>query len=224
MPNYRHEYKFQLSAGDYLCVRSRLRAALRHDPHAGPAGEYEIHSIYFDNEEQKALREKLNGVRRREKFRLRWYGGDLGLIRLEKKVKEGGLGYKLACPISLEEARRLLAGDQAWMPAGGRPLLAELAAKMTCEGLRPRVLVEYVREPFVFPAGNVRVALDRALRRADFTPGMLDRPIHAIPAGSGVLMEVKYDGFLPDTVRALVQLDGRQAGAFSKFAAACGYV
>ena len=77
---YRHEYKFALSVSDYFIVRSRLLAALRHDPHAGTTGEYGIRSVYFDNLEDKALREKLDGVNNREKFRIRYYNGELSYL------------------------------------------------------------------------------------------------------------------------------------------------
>ena len=223
MPNDRHEYKFRLSALDCLTLRARLRAALRPDPHAGPSGRYRVRSVYFDNEDCAALREKLDGVAHREKFRLRWYNGELASLHLEKKVKDGSLGYKLACPLSREEAARLFQGDRAWMPASGRALLVELYAKWNSQGLRPAVMVDYQREPFLFPAGNVRLTLDQDLRQAPFSPDLLDREPVTLPAAPGALLEVKYDQFLPGVVQCLVQLEGRQAGAFSKYAAARGY-
>ena len=59
-------------------------------------GKYEIRSLYFDNMEDKALREKLDGISVREKYRLRMYNGDTSVIRLERKVKNCGLGDLVA--------------------------------------------------------------------------------------------------------------------------------
>lgn len=219
---YRHEYKFRLSLGEYLALRSRLRAALPRDPHAGARGEYAIRSVYFDNADDKALREKLDGVDRREKFRVRWYNGDLSFLSLEKKSKRRGLCLKEASPITREEAGRLFRGDASWMRGSGRKTVLELAAKMEFQGLRPRTVVDYLREPFVFPAGNVRVTLDRDIRGAAFRPDILDRELFTVPAGDGALLEVKYDEFLPDLIRDLVGLSSRSAGAFSKYAASRG--
>lgn len=216
---YRHEYKFALSEGDYFSVRSRLRAVLRPDPHAGPAGEYRIRSVYFDNLEDKALREKLDGVNNREKFRVRYYNGDPSFLMLEKKSKRGGLCQKRGDRITAQEADRLFHGDTAWMRESGRAVAAELYGKLQYQQLRPKTVVEYLREPFVFPAGNVRVTLDRELRTAPFQPDLMKSPLAMLPAGSGVLLEVKYDEFLPGLVRDLVQLGDRQASAFSKYAA-----
>jgi len=221
--NFRHEYKFCLGFGEYLALRSRLRAVLPHDPHAGPSGEYLIRSVYFDNADDKALREKLDGTDRREKFRIRWYNGDMSYIALEKKSKQRGLCSKTGCLLTEDELSRIFHGDISWMKESGRETAVELAAKMELQGLRPRTVVDYRREPFVFPPGNVRVTLDRDIRGASFTPDLTKQDVHTLPAGGNVLLEVKYDRFLPDLIRDLVQLDSRSAGAFSKYAACRGY-
>ena len=96
----------------------------------------------------------------------------------------------------------LLSGDLSWMRSCDRELPRELYARMLTEGLRPRAVVDYTREPFVYAPGNVRVTLDYDLRRglscADFLdPGceFLDESGKAITAqditvGSKVKMTV----------------------------------
>lgn len=69
---YRHEWKHILTYSDMLVLRSRLSAVMQPDPHAVD-GKYMIRSLYFDNAEDKALREKIDGVNHREKFRIRYY-------------------------------------------------------------------------------------------------------------------------------------------------------
>lgn len=149
---YRHEYKFALSVSDYFIVRSRLLAALRHDPHAGTTGEYGIRSVYFDNLEDKALREKLDGVNNREKFRIRYYNGELSYLTLEKKSKRDGLCSKKGDSITAQEADRLFHGDTGWMKVSGRPVAAELYGKMKTQQLRPKTVVDYLREPLCVPS------------------------------------------------------------------------
>ena len=204
-------------------LRARLRAILPHDPHAGAAGEYFIRSVYFDNADDKALREKLNGVDRREKFRIRWYNNDTSYIALEKKSKNHGLCRKSGCVLTREEAAAVFRGELSGLKKSGQEPARELAAKMEFQSLRPRTIVDYQREPFVFLPGNVRVTLDREIRGASFRPNILEDPVFTFPTGDSVLLEVKYDEFLPDLIRELVQLDSRGAGAFSKYAAARGY-
>ena len=161
--NYRHEWKHEINASDQIALRQRLRAVARLDPHT-IQGKYEIRSLYFDSPTDRALREKLDGVNRREKFRIRCYNGDLSRIQLEKKSKINGLGQKQSAPLSIQEVQKLLDGDLDWMLDSGRPLVQELYSKMQSQQLRPKTIVDYTREPYVYGPGNVRVTLDYNIR------------------------------------------------------------
>lgn len=215
----RHEWKHEITYGDLLTLRSRLRAVCQVDPHA-ENGVYTIRSLYFDTPSDKALREKNDGVSRREKFRIRCYNGDTGFIRLEKKSKFGGLGTKDSAPMTAEEVQKLLDGDLAWMIESPYPLLQELYSKMRWQGLDPKTLVDYTREPFIYGPGNVRVTLDYHIRTGLFCTDFLNPDCPTIPAGdSPILLEVKWDEYLPSIIRDAVQLPGRRSTAFSKYAA-----
>ncbi len=105
------------------------------------------------------------------------------------------------------------------MRDSGRPLVGELLDKMRAQGLRPKTIVDYTREPFVYPPGNVRVTLDYDIRTGLSSTDFLNPDSLTIPAGdSPSVLEVKWDAFLPDVIRAAVQLEGRRAAAFSKYA------
>lgn len=217
--NLRHEWKHEINYSDAAALRSRLRAVAKIDEHA-PGGSYEIRSLYFDNLQDKALREKLDGVNRREKFRIRCYNKDASLIHLEKKSKINDLTAKESALLTEEEARRIVERDYGWMGHCGKPLVEELYRKMLSQGLAPRTIVDYTREPFVYGPGNVRVTLDYNLRTGMGGTDFLNPDCIMVPAGEcPVILEVKWDAFLPDIIRDAVQLPGRRAGAFSKYAA-----
>lgn len=214
---FRHEWKHEITRMDLLTLRQRLRAVARPDAHA-VNGRYQIRSLYFDTPSDKALHEKLDGVSRREKFRIRCYNGDFSLIHLEKKSKVDGLGNKQSAVLSAREAEQLLRGELDWMPDSNRPLVQELYRKMKTQLLCPKTIVDYTREPYVYPAGNVRITLDynirTGLRRTDFLS-----PCVTVPAGEApILLEVKWDAFLPELIRDAIQLEGRRVCAFSKYA------
>lgn len=216
--DYRHEWKHSISRTDMLMLRQRLRAVMEPDPHAID-GKYFIRSLYFDTPGDTALREKLDGVSRREKFRIRCYNHDTSLIHLEKKSKLAGLGSKLSAPLSPQQVQSILDGDLDWMLSSSQPLIQELYCKMTTTQLRPKTIVDYTREPFVYGPGNVRVTIDYDIRTGLRSTDFLDPNCITIPAGdSPVILEVKWDGFLPDIIRSAVQLESRQASAFSKYA------
>lgn len=214
---FRHEYKHEISRMDMLVLRQRLRAVAQIDPHA-PGGRYQIRSLYFDTPSDRALREKLDGVSRREKFRIRYYNGDLSLIHLEKKSKLAGLCSKQIAALSASEAQAIVDGKLNWMPGSGRPLVQELYGKMRTQLLGPRTIVDYTREPFVYPPGNVRITLDYEIRTGLCCTDFL-KPCITIPAGGApVILEVKWDTFLPGVIRNAIQLSGCRTQAFSKYA------
>ncbi len=217
-PDYRHEWKHEIDRSDLIALRQRLRAVAFPDPHAVD-GKYGIRSLYFDNLQDRALREKLDGVSRREKFRIRYYNGDPSVIHLEKKSRLGGLGNKRTASLSAAQAQAIADGETEWMAGCREPLVRELYVKMTTEGLRPKTIVDYTREPFVFGPGNVRVTLDYDIRTGLGGTDFLDPDCVTVPAGGAfAILEVKWDGFLPDIIRDAVQLPGRRVCSFSKYA------
>lgn len=216
---YRHEWKHEISLSDMFAIRQRLRAVAQADLHT-INGSYEIRSLYFDNISDKALREKLDGVNKREKFRIRYYNGDTSLIHLEKKSKLGGLGTKESAVLTKEEAQAIVDGDYTWMTHSERPLIEELYFKITTQQLRPKTIVDYTREPYIFPAGNVRITLDYNIRTGLLCTDFLNSECVTVPAGDApIILEVKWDAYLPDIIRDAIQLDSRHPCAFSKYAA-----
>ena len=216
---FRHELKHEISLGDMMAIRARMRAICETDPHAVD-GKYFIRSLYFDNPEDRALREKLDGIRDREKFRIRFYNHDPSVIHLEKKVKRDSLGYKQTASLTRDEAQAIADGDIEWAKDDARPLLRELYAKARYEGFGAKTVVDYMREPFIFRAGNVRVTLDYNIRTGLYSKDFLNPELPTLPiVGDPIIMEVKWDDYLPSIIRDAVRLNGRRSAAFSKYAA-----
>ncbi|MCR5630796.1 MAG: polyphosphate polymerase domain-containing protein [Atopobiaceae bacterium] len=216
--DFRHEWKHVLNYADLLTLRHRLGAVMERDPHA-VNGKYHIRSLYFDNPDDKALREKIDGVNIREKFRIRLYNWDTSLIKLEKKSKRNGLGTKYSANLTEEEAQKIVDGNLDWMIASDKPLVQELYCKMCYQRLEPKTIVDYTREPFIFRPGNVRVTLDYDIRTGQERTDFLDPEVVTIPAGDvPILVEVKWDEFLPTIIRDAVTLPDRRVGSFSKYA------
>lgn len=202
-----------------LILRQRLRAVMQPDKNAVD-GKYLIRSLYFDTPTDTALREKLDGVSRREKFRIRHYNHDPSLIHLEKKSKLAGLGNKQSADLTAQEAQKIVDGDLDWMRSSQHGLIRELYSKMQTQQLRPKTIVDYTREPFVYAPGNVRVTIDYDIRTGLGCTDFLNPDCTTIPAGdSPIILEVKWDEFLPSVIRDIVQLNGRRTTAFSKYAA-----
>ena len=162
----------------------------------------------------------------RDKYRIRYYNKDPdSLIHLEKKSKRGDICIKSSELLSKDEAQRIVNGDILWMSSNSSELIQELYHKMTETGLRPKTIVDYTRVPFVYPYGNVRVTLDHNIRTGlscvDFlNPDCITIPI---PESDAIILEVKWDEYLPDVIKDLIQLRNRHSTAFSKYAACRSY-
>ena len=216
--DFRHEIKHEINYSDMITIRHRLSAVAYHDPHT-INGKYFIRSLYFDNIADKALMEKVNGLSRREKFRIRYYNGDTSVIHLEKKSKIDHLGCKFSAPLTVEQAQSIVDGDTKWMIESDHQLIRELYSKMKSQGIVPKTIVDYTREPFIYPAGNVRVTLDYNVRSGMRCTDFLNPDCVTVPVSDSIILEVKWDGFLPDIIRDAVALADRREGAFSKYAA-----
>ena len=220
---FRHEVKHEINCHDMLILRQRLRAVMKPDSHAVD-GRYEIRSLYFDNLDDKALREKTDGVNIREKYRIRLYNNDSSVIHLERKFKHGSLGFKDSAALTPEQAQAIADGDVEWMSRSDNAVILGFYTRIKNEGLAAKVIVDYTREPFVFGPGNVRVTLDYNLRTGMNCTDFLNPDCVTIPVRDAVgILEVKWDNFLPDVVRDAVQLDGRRGSAFSKYASSRMY-
>lgn len=220
--NFRHELKYRIGYAQYIELRNRLRTVMLSDIHTGEDGRYRIRSIYFDNYRDKALREKTDGVPRREKFRIRYYNDDFSYLTLEKKIKDNDLCMKVDARITEEECRKLLEGKTTWMREHPSSLVRELYAKMHYQMLRPRVLVSYVREPYIYRAGNVRITFDFDIRTTMFHRDFLEEQVIDVSAAQeprDMILEVKYDAFLPEIIRGMIQTKVLRQTAFSKYEA-----
>lgn len=214
----RHELKHYINYADVLQLRARLPYVAGVDENATDGNSYRIKSLYFDNYNDKALKEKIDGVNEREKFRLRLYNDNTSFIRLEKKSKRNGLCYKESAIITEEECTRLLDGDLAVLKENGNYLCQELYTKMHYQQLRAKNIVDYQREAFIYPIGNVRITIDYDIRTSINVRDFLRSEPIAIPVTNVYILEVKYDNFLPEIIRGMVSLSSRSSTAFSKYA------
>lgn len=217
-PKGRHELKHYINYADVLQLRTRLPFVASLDKNVTEGNGYRVKSLYFDNYNDKALKEKINGVNEREKFRIRLYNDNTSFIRLEKKSKKNGICYKQSASMNEEECKRLLAGELDVLKENGSSICLELYAKMYYQQLRAKNIVDYRREAYIYPMGNVRVTLDYDIRTTNNVKCFLKPEPVPVPISGVYILEVKYDNFLPEIIRGLVSLSSRRSTAFSKYA------
>ena len=218
---YRHELKFLCSESTLYLMEDRVKCICRPDRYAGPEGAYVIRSLYFDTVDDDCLYENISGVNGRKKYRIRIYNNSRETIRLECKRSLGDRKAKETCLLTEEQCERLVRGADVRDVAGGQELLARFLAERSGRLLRPKVIVEYTRNPYVHSIGNVRITFDRDIFSSPEVERFLEKDIsrRGILRPGEQLLEVKYDEVLPAAIREVLA-GGRQLRrtSFSKYA------
>ena len=217
----RHELKYQINMLQYQILQKKLHAVLEPDPNMGRNNSYNIRNLYFDDFRDTALCEKQSGVSNRKKYRIRIYNRSDAVIKFERKAKFGQYTFKESTKITRSEADRMIVGDFSFLEKSEDRFLRDFYVETRCNLMRPVVIVEYDREAYIHPIGNVRITFDAGLRTemglASFfdgsicTMGVLDQP--------GIILEVKYNEVLPQYICGLFPDTIRPQSALGKFAA-----
>lgn len=217
--NYRNELKFFINHHQYFIIRQRLKDLMQPDKHVGPTGEYHIRSLYFDDINNKALHEKQSGIRDRSKYRIRIYNGNDNIIHFEKKIKFNDYIAKVKEPLTRAMYDQLIAGQLDVLKEGNKPLLNEIHNEMKHNLLRPKVIVDYVREPYVYDNGNVRITFDKNLRTGLHAIDIFDQSLDPVQAIDNelIILEVKFDEYIPAFIKIALQLEGLYRQSASKY-------
>jgi len=218
---YRHELKYIISEGEHKLLSMRVKACLKQDYHASiNGGEYAIRSLYFDDPFDTALWEKSGGVASRDKFRIRIYNLSDSAIKLERKHKEGQYIKKDSVTLSRQDCDEIVRGNLECLRHNESPFAMQFYGIFKANHLRPKVLVDYVREPYVFPAEDVRITFDKDVRTAMrctdlFNPNVITYPVWDLR--NCMILEIKFNESMPQYVQELLTLGAAERTAASKY-------
>ncbi|MDD6721795.1 MAG: polyphosphate polymerase domain-containing protein [Clostridiales bacterium] len=217
---YRHELKYYITLGEYELLQRKLSLTMERDAFAKKnGGEYFIRSLYFDDRDDSAFREKLSGIDERDKFRIRIYDMRDDVIKLECKHKSNGYIKKQSIGLSRKEYEKLISGDRLFLLNRPEPFARRMYLEFAQRALKPAVIVDYTREAFVFPMEDVRVTFDKNIRTGLRSVDMFNAGIPTYPVidDYGMVLEIKFNRFLPTYIRSLLQLEASQRSAISKY-------
>lgn len=229
---WRHELKYIIDEASFYQLYYTLSPVLLRDRHEAKddpegLGGYQIRSLYFDDMAKRSVFEKLAGTDPRHKFRIRIYHNQDEVIRLEKKIKYGAMTQKQSCSLTRHVTDSLIDGDieplfQALIGSGQQVddnLAAQFYTEWQTRHLRPSLLVDYHRIPLIWPDGNVRITFDRFLATGFYRKDLWDpqAALKSVLEPQAVIMEVKYDHFLPSFISGLLDLQGAMPLSVSKY-------
>ena len=217
----RHELKFFISPIEYEVLSRQLDRVLERDPFGNENNEYHIRSLYFDTIFNDALVDKLDGVKNRDKNRIRIYNFSDKVIKMECKTKVGSLISKRSVKIPRSLAEQLIACDPTGLEQSRSGLLRDIYREMKLSYLRPMVLVDYVREAYLHPAEEVRITFDKQLHTGLSSVDIFNPNVPTISPfdHNELILEVKFNRFLPNHIRDLLCtcVKSAQNSAISKY-------
>ena len=217
--NFRHELKYYINYFEMIALRKKVSSFLSLDKHATSPEGYNIRSLYFDGMHDHSLYDKNDGLFGREKYRIRIYNENDAIIKLERKSKYGDFISKESAPLTRIEYDGILRGEYVCLKDRTEVLVQDFYRALEFRQFQPRVIVDYTREAYVYEPGNVRITFDKELRAGISGIDLFDRNIvyQEILYPEQVILEVKYDDFLPDVIRQLLQPERLTRSAISKY-------
>lgn len=215
----RHELKYYINESVYETLRNRLKVVIKPDPNMKNPEGYVISSLYFDDLYNSALEEKQNGIRFRKKIRMRSYDHSDNLIKLECKRKFDQYISKTSAVLSREEYDAIIAGNYDFLAKRKENVCKELLAYHHTVLMKPVVTVEYLREAYILPQGNVRITFDKNISSSVHNFDMFSEEYKTkdVLEPGRMVMEVKFDDFIPTYVQQVLRTAMTEKCAISKY-------
>lgn len=214
----RHEIKYTISYLDYITMRNRLSKLLKRDDN-NISNVYTVSSLYFDSINNRAYFEKINGDAMRNKFRIRYYNNEFTTIKLEKKSKNGQMTSKSSASLTRDEVILIYQNDYEFLSQKEESLYKEFYLQLTHHLIYPKVIVSYEREAFTHKVGNTRITFDKNVRTSNNQTDIFSEKIKYLPAigKEEVIMEIKFNQYLPDFINDIIQFGHNMASSSSKY-------
>lgn len=215
---FRREHKYLLTCLESQNYRNKMSKLLSADPHNGECG-YLIRSLYFDTIDDKDFIEKEAGIETRRKLRLRRYGNEESFAFLEMKQKQGENQKKRSLKLAREDAELLARGIYSPLLKYSEPFACECYGLMNTAVYRPKAIVEYRRFAFIGKESNLRITFDSDIRATESSFDLFSNTLNMSPIfePSYVVLEVKYDEFLPSYIKDIISDVNKSRLSVSKY-------
>lgn len=219
MPSYRYENKYIINKYIYESLRRDLSLVMKLDPHSISKDiSYNISSLYYDDIDDSAYIEKVDGVEYRKKYRIRIYNGDIDTCKLECKYKDENMTYKQDCKLNKKNLEYLLKGEFNKIKFKDE-LLSKFIIDSKLYKLNPSVIVDYARLAYIYPYSEVRITFDSLIKSGKYDD-FINRDIVRVDCleSDQIVLEVKYNEMLPEHIQTILNQYNLTLGSLSKFA------
>ena len=216
----RRELKYYVSYEEYIILSNLLKKIFQQDEHNNENLKgYFIRSLYFDDIENKAFEDKVAGVEERSKYRLRIYDIGTKWVKFEIKNKLNDVITKETAIISREDAGKIQNADYDVLLKYNNPVLNKAYIEFKKRFYLPVVMVDYIREAFNYDLNKIRVCFDRFLKSSSLQLDIFKSGTILMPQLKKdiVIMEIKYNNFIPDWIKQIIQIPAFERSAISKY-------
>ena len=216
----RKELKYYIPYREYIILSKLLKKIFQKDKYSKEAlGGYLVRSLYFDTIDDKSYEDKVGGIEERSKYRLRIYDPASKSVKFEIKSKTDSMVTKETAIISRDDAEEIQKGNYEVMLRYNNQVLNKAYIEFRKRSYRPVVIVDYLREAFFYDANKIRVVFDRFLKSTPLHLDLFEPDAILMPQLKNdiVIMEIKYDNFIPMWIKQLLQIPSFERSAISKY-------
>ena len=221
MRKYRNELKFAISKTDADILKKNLGLIMDVDKNSKyNDNTYLIRSLYFDDDDSTAYYEKMDGIEFRKKYRIRIYNFDDSFIRLECKHKHDNKTSKDQILIDKDICSKIIEGKLDDIDLSKDNLLTRFVFDSKIRPLKPSIIVDYKRLAYTYPVSDVRVTFDSEIKSGLYNYNLFDDSATtcSVIDDNMVVLEVKFNEFLPESIAIILTTIPTIRQAFSKFA------
>lgn len=216
----RYENKYIVTTHQVEMLKCYMEGICFRDDFAGEKGCYNIRSLYFDDYWSNSYWDNEIGIEPRSKFRIRVYNCNFDEVFLEQKIRIGGKIYKERVQVSREFCELLIRDEwQKILYPTTDAVFNRFLTMYHTRILRPQIIIEYDREPYIYPDGDVRITFDRNISFSDNVELFFEKDIFEQPimGDRQEVLEIKFKNFLPDILYQGINLKYMQQESFSKY-------
>lgn len=204
----RFEFKYHLPAAIADQIIPKLKEHMIWDPNANDDAGYIVNSLYLDSPDFQAYHDKIDGLMKRKKLRVRTYNQhphQASAIFLEIKRKNGPIILKDRIVINQEQYQQFTANPFSLTQVDKSNLTEEFLYEYSSKQMQPTAYISYCRKPFFAKYNpDFRVTLDYNITS---TKTKSWNPIPKLPQNKPdiAILEVKFNGALPHWFHAIIE-------------------
>lgn len=229
---FRYEFKYMVPFSRIDALRRRIGPFVQEDKFAGrrPDHQYIVRSIYYENTGYRSYEEKLAGIERRVKVRIRGYNQPEpeSSVFLELKRKHGPFIRKNRAPVLWSELSDLLRDRDVERHVCVRRSFEQgkedarlFFYQLIAKGMSPAILITYEREAYFATFDRrIRLTFDKHIGfRLTQDPRLLFDEKSLTPLfRNHFVFELKFDDSLPEWLIDVISEFNLQRQAVSKYA------